>query len=59
VIHGEKDEYGSHRQPERIARYIQGPAHCEILPDIHHVPHRECEVIVVNLVRLFVERLTH
>lgn len=59
VFHGEKDEYGSHRQPERIVRNIHGPTQCEILPNIHHVPHRECEAIVVNLVRHFVERLSH
>ncbi|HSP30488.1 MAG TPA: alpha/beta hydrolase [Halomonas sp.] len=58
VIHGEKDEYGSHRQPERIMRYLQGPAHCEILPHIHHVPHRECEADVVGLISQFVERVS-
>lgn len=55
VIHGEKDEYGSHRQPERIVRYINGSAHGEMLANIHHVPHRECEADVVSLVSRFVE----
>lgn len=58
VIHGEKDEYGSHRQPEQIVRYLQGPAHCEILTNIHHVPHRECEADVVGLVSQFVESVS-
>ncbi|WP_249979141.1 alpha/beta fold hydrolase [Vreelandella olivaria] len=58
VLHGEKDEYGSHRQPERIARYTHGPAHCEILPGVHHVPHREMEAQVVDLIRQFIARLS-
>ncbi|BCB61300.1 MULTISPECIES: alpha/beta hydrolase [Halomonadaceae] len=57
VLHGEKDEYGSHRQPERIARYTQGPAHCEMLPGIGHVPHREAEAVVVEFIRQFIFRL--
>ncbi|WP_434984615.1 alpha/beta fold hydrolase [Vreelandella zhaodongensis] len=57
VLHGEKDEYGSHRQPERIARYTGGPAHCEILPGIGHVPHREAEAEVVQLTSQFIARL--
>lgn len=57
VLHGENDEYGSHRQPEQIARYINGPAHCEMLPGIHHVPHREAEALVVQLVSQFISRV--
>lgn len=57
VLHGEKDEYGSHRQPEQIARYVHGPAHCEILPGIHHVPHREAEALVVHLASQFISRV--
>ncbi|GGC77121.1 alpha/beta fold hydrolase [Vreelandella lutescens] len=59
VLHGEKDEYGSHRQPERIARYTQGPAHCEMLPGIGHIPHREAEAVVVEFVRQFIARLAY
>lgn len=58
VLHGERDEYGSHRQPERIARYTHGPAHCDILPGVGHVPHREAESTVVALIEEFVVRLT-
>ncbi|WP_144049431.1 alpha/beta fold hydrolase [Vreelandella massiliensis] len=57
VLHGEKDEYGSLRQPERIASRVKGPAQCEILPHIHHVPHRECEADVVARVTHFVRAL--
>ncbi|MCC5901384.1 MAG: alpha/beta hydrolase [Halomonas sp.] len=57
VLHGEKDEYGSHRQPEQIARYTHGPVHCEILPGIHHVPHREAEAMVITFISQFVARL--
>ena len=59
VLHGEKDEYGSHRQPERIARYTQGPAHCEMLPGIGHIPHREAEAVVVEFARQFIARLAY
>ncbi|MGP8291276.1 alpha/beta fold hydrolase [Vreelandella zhanjiangensis] len=58
VLHGEKDEYGSHHQPERIARYIQGPAHCEILKNLHHTPHREDEAQVIRLIDSFIEELS-
>ena len=58
VLHGENDEYGSHRQPECIARYTRGSAHSEILPGVGHVPHREVEAVVVHYVREFIERLT-
>ncbi|UYV19850.1 alpha/beta hydrolase [Halomonas qaidamensis] len=58
VLHGENDEYGSHRQPDCIARYTSGSAHSEILPGIGHVPHREAEAVVVNYAKEFTERLT-
>lgn len=58
IIHGANDEYGSRRQPESIVRHLNGPAHCEILANIHHVPHRECEADVVNLVSQFVEQIS-
>ncbi|MBP5979247.1 MAG: alpha/beta hydrolase [Halomonas sp.] len=58
VLHGEKDEYGSLRQPERIGRHIQGPTHCEILANLHHTPHREDEAQVIRLIGAFIEELS-
>ncbi|MGE7468666.1 alpha/beta fold hydrolase [Bosea sp. NPDC003192] len=40
AIHGERDEYGSTRHPQRIA---EGRGEALILPGIGHVPHREAE----------------
>lgn len=41
ALHGDRDEYGSTEQPERIARWAAGPARVDILPGVAHVPHRE------------------
>ncbi len=41
ALHGDQDEYGSERHPERIARLTPGPAEPVILPACGHVPHRE------------------
>lgn len=53
AIHGEHDEYGSHRQPEMIGQLVSGPSQIKILSDCRHVPHREQEKTVVELVRNF------
>lgn len=41
AIHGERDEYGSVRHPERIAAGVAGPATLRIVQGCGHVPHRE------------------
>lgn len=41
VLHGDQDEYGSPRHPQRIAALAGGGATLELLPGIGHVPHRE------------------
>lgn len=41
VLHGDRDEYGSIRHPERIAQFAAGRCEVRILPDCGHVPHRE------------------
>lgn len=53
AIHGELDEYGSMAHPERIARLAAGPATVAALPGVHHVPHREVEADVLDLISDF------
>jgi pimeloyl-ACP methyl ester carboxylesterase len=53
AIHGALDEYGSARHPETIAGHCSGPARLRILPDTHHVPHRERTQEIVALVAGF------
>lgn len=53
AIHGERDEYGSDEHPRRIAG---AGGEAEILPGIGHVPYREDEALVVDIVRRFLER---
>lgn len=56
AIHGEHDEYGTLRQPERFASLSAGPATTEILPDCGHVPHREMPSAVIEAVKAFLAR---
>lgn len=58
AIHGAEDEYGSTRHPERIGRLAGGPARVEILPDTRHVPHREREGTVLDLIAGFLQLAT-
>ena len=55
VIHGIHDEYGSTVHPEMIANLASGPARVEILADTYHVPHRERQQTVIELVKAFVD----
>lgn len=57
VIHGVDDEYGSSRHPELIAALSGGPARLELMADTRHVPHRERESEVIEMVRSFVSAL--
>jgi pimeloyl-ACP methyl ester carboxylesterase len=41
ALHGDGDEYGSARHPERIAALVRGPSRAVILERCGHVPHRE------------------
>lgn len=50
VLHGADDEYGSPRQPERIAGLVSGAATLHLLPHCGHVPHRERPDGVLDLV---------
>jgi pimeloyl-ACP methyl ester carboxylesterase len=53
ILHGEDDEYGSVLQPKRIAAALPGPSQLEILHGRRHVPHREAEASVIDLVTRF------
>lgn len=50
AIHGADDEYGSPLHPERIGRLAGGPARVEVMTDTRHMPHREREQTVIDLV---------
>ena len=50
AIHGTRDEYGSARHPERIARLPQGPGTMRLLPGVAHFPHKERPEVVLELV---------
>jgi len=47
-LHGEQDEFGSARHPERFVARAAGPAAMKLLADCGHVPHRQkaAEVLV-------------
>ncbi|HWJ95870.1 MAG TPA: alpha/beta hydrolase, partial [Telluria sp.] len=53
VIHGSEDDFGSVRHPETIARLAGGPVELEIMEGVRHVPHRETEPQVMDLVTRF------
>lgn len=56
AIHGENDEYGSMRHPEKFIALAAGPASMLPLPGCGHVPHREREGTVLDAVRGFLDR---
>lgn len=41
VMHGDLDEYGSRRHPQRMVDYAGGPVEQVLLSDAGHFPHRE------------------
>ncbi|MBO9539312.1 alpha/beta hydrolase [bacterium] len=57
IIHGEQDEYGSVAHPMRLAKAMAGETQVEILPGRRHVPHKEAEGLIVELIRSFLERV--
>jgi len=57
AIHGDQDEYGSLRHPERITRLAGGAARALILENCGHVPHREQPARVLQAVTLFLASL--
>lgn len=57
VIHGEDDKFGSPRHPEWIAASIRVPVEMKILPQCGHVPHRDLERTVLDLIYRFSKSL--
>lgn len=55
AIHGDRDEYGSVRHPQRIAAITAPGSTIRILPDCGHVPHREQGDAVTGLVAGWLE----
>jgi pimeloyl-ACP methyl ester carboxylesterase len=53
ALHGDRDEYGSVRHPERITRLTQGPSRVVILERCGHVPHKEQPAQVLGEVTRF------
>lgn len=56
AIHGELDEFGSGEFPRAITLGVSGPASMSLIPDCGHVPHREREDQVLDLVERFLRR---
>jgi pimeloyl-ACP methyl ester carboxylesterase len=54
AVHGDLDEYGSVEFPTRIVRGVQGASQLAILQGCGHVPHRERQGTVLELVLGFV-----
>jgi pimeloyl-ACP methyl ester carboxylesterase len=52
AVHGERDEYGSAEHPRRIAA---GRGTARILPNTGHVPHRENEALLIDVIRPFLK----
>ncbi len=55
ALHGDRDEYGSPRHPERIARLAGGPSRAVVLDGCGHVPYRERPERVIDEVARFLE----
>lgn len=53
AIHGDRDEYGSHKFPEMISELTGGESEMHLLKDCGHVPHREQQGVVLDLVKKF------
>ncbi|HZV81382.1 MAG TPA: alpha/beta hydrolase [Geobacteraceae bacterium] len=56
AIHGDLDEYGSLAFPTRIVQGVQGPSRLAILERCGHVPHREHQDQVLDLVSCFMAK---
>ena len=50
AIHGDRDEFGTQRQPDAIGGLTQAAGEVIILDDCGHVPHREKPEAVLRVV---------
>ncbi len=56
ILHGDKDEYGSLALPELIHKAVRGYSEMKILKGIGHVPHREIQSDILEMVAAFLIR---
>ena len=56
AIHGDLDEFGSIAFPECITKGVHGPTQMAILKNCGHVPHREQQQQIIQLVDSFTKR---
>lgn len=55
IIQGEKDEYGTMKQVQRIADGIKGRAEIFILPGVAHTPHKEAPLETAKKAQQFIK----
>lgn len=58
ALHGDGDEYGSSRQPQRIIELAPGPSTLCLLEACGHVPHREKEALVLERIATWLGALS-
>ena len=54
ALHGQQDEYGTDVHPEIITTLCAGPSRMVLMPDTHHLPHRERPQEVIDQIRAFI-----
>ncbi|CAM4265792.1 alpha/beta fold hydrolase [Kerstersia similis] len=57
VLHGDRDEYGSLAQPQRIAERVGGPVTLTVLEDCGHIPHREKPEVLLGTIGPWLARI--
>ena len=55
VIQGEQDQYGTTAQVQAVVQNVNGPIHCELLPDCRHSPYIDQPIAVLARIRDFLE----
>ncbi len=55
ALHGDRDEYGSTAQPERLCELAGGSTHLHIFRGCGHVPHREQPAKVLDALVAFLK----